>query len=151
MALKEIQLDLARAYPMQRLLQGDVGSGKTIIAAFAALQVLGAGSQVAVMAPTEILSEQHFNKFINWFGPLDLNVTHLSGSYTRKDREDIYNKIVSGEADIVIGTHALFQEKVKFKNLGLIIVDEQHRFGVGQRLALRNKGLARAKNFFLTN
>ncbi len=147
-ALKEIQLDLACASPMQRLLQGDVGSGKTIIAAFAALQALGAGSQVAVMAPTEILSEQHFNKFINWFGPLDLNVTRLSGSYKRKDREDTYNQIVSGEADIVIGTHALFQEKVKFKNLGLIIVDEQHRFGVGQRLALRNKGLAEAKNFF---
>ncbi len=147
-ALKEIQLDLARAYPMQRLLQGDVGSGKTIIAAFAALQALGAGSQVAVMAPTEILSEQHFNKFINWFGPLDLNVTRLSGSYKPKDREDIYYQIASGEADIVIGTHALFQEKVKFKNLGLIIVDEQHRFGVSQRLALRNKGLARSKNFF---
>ncbi|MAW34058.1 MAG: ATP-dependent DNA helicase RecG [Proteobacteria bacterium] len=147
-ALKEIQIDLACASPMQRLLQGDVGSGKTIIAAFAALQALGAGSQVAVMAPTEILSEQHFNKFINWFGPLDLTVTRLSGSYKRKDREDRYNQIVLGEADIVIGTHALFQEKVKFKNLGLIIVDEQHRFGVGQRLALRNKGLAKAKNFF---
>ncbi len=147
-ALKEIQIDLACASPMQRLLQGDVGSGKTIIAAFAALQALGAGSQVAVMAPTEILSEQHFNKFINWFGPLDLTVTRLSGSHKRKDREDTYNQIVLGEADIVIGTHALFQEKVKFKNLGLIIVDEQHRFGVGQRLALRNKGLAKAKNFF---
>ena len=131
---------------MQRLLQGDVGSGKTIIAAFAALQVLGAGSQVAVMAPTEILSEQHFNKFINWFGPLDLNVTHLSGSYTRKDREDIYNKIVSGEADIVIGTRIISGES-KFKNLGLIIVDEQHRFGVA-KVGIKKQGSCESKKFF---
>ncbi len=139
-ALQEIIGDLKQRNPMQRLLQGDVGSGKTVVAAFAALQVISNGYQVAVMAPTEILAEQHFKKFSAWFAPLNLKTVLLSGNQKGKDRETICWDIKNGDCNLVVGTHALFQEKVEFNNLALTIIDEQHRFGVGQRLALRNKG-----------
>jgi ATP-dependent DNA helicase RecG len=139
-ALSQIQADLARPHPMQRLLQGDVGSGKTIVAALAALQAVQAGWQVAVMAPTEILAEQHFAKFSAWLAPLEVRVCRLAGSLGRKDKRAAGARIESGDAQVAIGTHALFQEQVTFGRLGLAIVDEQHRFGVQQRLALRLKG-----------
>jgi ATP-dependent DNA helicase RecG len=138
--IKEIQHDLEKNYPMQRLLQGDVGSGKTVVATIAALQVIENGSQVAFMAPTEILAEQHYRKLYKWLTPLNIKVTWLTGSQSKKDRETSLDMTQSGEAQIVIGTHALFQEHVIFKKLGLSIIDEQHRFGVEQRLALRKKG-----------
>ena len=140
----EIERDLARGYPMQRLLQGDVGSGKTIVAALAALQAIENGTQVAVMAPTEILAEQHFRKFDAWLAPLGLNVTWLAGGLRRKEKSAAAEAVASGAAHIAVGTHALFQEEVSFKDLALAIVDEQHRFGVHQRLALRMKGTASA-------
>lgn len=141
----EISHDLTQAHPMQRLLQGDVGSGKTIVACMAALQAIEHGWQVALMAPTEILAEQHFKKFETWLKPLNinawnLNIALLSGSQSKKEREVALADIVSGRAQIAVGTHALFQEAVSFKKLGLAIIDEQHRFGVQQRLALRKKG-----------
>jgi ATP-dependent DNA helicase RecG len=139
-ALAEIRADLAKPHPMQRLLQGDVGSGKTVVAALAALQAVEAGYQVAVMAPTEILAEQHHAKFSAWLTPLGVTVAWLTGSLTRKDKREALARAAAGEASIVIGTHALFQEQVAFQRLGLAIVDEQHRFGVHQRLALRLKG-----------
>lgn len=138
--LAEISHDLSQNHPMHRLLQGDVGAGKTIVAALAALQAIEAGYQVALMAPTEILAEQHFAKFSTWFAPLNLEVAWLSGSLRSKARRDNLAKIQNGTAHCAIGTHALFQDAVQFHNLGLIIVDEQHRFGVEQRLALKNKG-----------
>ena len=138
--LAEIRADLARPHPMQRLLQGDVGSGKTIVAALAALQAVEAGYQVAVMAPTEILAEQHYAKFSAWLGPLDVAVAWLTSSLPRKDKREALARVASGAAAIAVGTHALFQEQVAFQRLGLAIVDEQHRFGVQQRLALRLKG-----------
>ena len=138
--IQEIKNDLEKNYPMQRLLQGDVGSGKTVVATIAALQVIENGSQVAFMAPTEILAEQHYRKLIGWLTPLDIKVAWLTGSQSKKDREISLNMTTSGEAKIVVGTHALFQEHVVFKKLGLSIIDEQHRFGVEQRLALRKKG-----------
>jgi ATP-dependent DNA helicase RecG len=138
--LKEIRSDLGRAHPMQRLLQGDVGSGKTIVAAMAALQAIESGFQVAVMAPTEILAEQHYAKFSQWLEPLGVNVAWLSGSLKRKQRDAAIEQAVSRETMLVVGTHALFQEQVVFRNLGLAIIDEQHRFGVHQRLMLRMKG-----------
>ena len=136
----EIRRDLARPYPMQRLLQGDVGSGKTVVAALAALQALENGYQVAIMAPTEILGEQHYNKFTGWLSDLGIKVVWLSGNLKAKQKRAVLGEIVSGEAQIAIGTHALFQDDVEFSKLGLAIVDEQHRFGVRQRLALRLKG-----------
>ncbi len=139
-ALSEIESDMVHQTPMHRLLQGDVGSGKTIVAALAALNVIGMGLQVAVMVPTEILSEQHFNKFKTWFHPLGIQLVWMTGSMKKKDYKECLDKIENGFYKIIIGTHALFQEKVKFFNLAMVIIDEQHRFGVNQRLALRKKG-----------
>ena len=139
-AADEIRLDLARPHPMQRLLQGDVGSGKTVVAALAALQALENGFQVAIMAPTEILGEQHYNKFTGWLAGLGVKVVWLAGNLKAKQKREVLAQIASGEAEIAIGTHALFQDDVEFSKLGLAIVDEQNRFGVRQRLALRLKG-----------
>ncbi len=139
-AIAEIRTDLARPHPMQRLLQGDVGSGKTIVAALAALQALENGFQVAIMAPTEILGEQHYNKFSGWLAALGVSVVWLAGNLARKQKRETLARVAAGEAQITVGTHALFQDEVEFHNLGLAIVDEQHRFGVRQRLALRLKG-----------
>src|SRR5258708_593479 len=125
---------------MQRLLQGDVGSGKTVVAALAALQAVESGHQVAVMAPTEILAEQHYLKFSQWLAPPGLEVAWLAGGPKSQDKRGPAERIGSGEAKVVVGTHALFQDQVEFRELGLAIVDEQHRFGVHQRLALRLKG-----------
>jgi len=138
--LNEIQQDLERDHPMLRLVQGDVGSGKTVVAALAALQAIEAGHQVALMAPTELLAEQHRNNFGVWFEKLGIEVGWLSGRHKGRTREGILARMVSGELAIVVGTHALFQDDVAFAALGLVIVDEQHRFGVHQRLALREKG-----------
>lgn len=138
--ITEINQDLAQTFPMHRLLQGDVGSGKTIVAALSALTAIEGGFQVAVMAPTEILAEQHFIKFKQWFEPLGLEVAWLSGSQRKKEKDRNKAFISDGIAPIAVGTHALFQDDVCFQNLGLVIVDEQHRFGVAQRLALKNKG-----------
>jgi len=138
--LGEIRSDLSRAHPMQRLLQGDVGSGKTVVAALAALQAVESGYQVAVMAPTEILAEQHYLKFSQWLAPLGVGVARLAGNLGRKQKRAQLEGMVGGDAKVVVGTHALFQEQVRFQRLGLAIVDEQHRFGVLQRLALRLKG-----------
>lgn len=136
----EINRDLAVAYPMQRLLQGDVGSGKTIVAALAALQAIENDFQAAIMAPTEILAEQHFVKLSAWFEPLGVQIAWLSGGLRKKQKQAELDKIVSGAAQLIVGTHALFQDQVIFHQLGLAIIDEQHRFGVHQRLALRMKG-----------
>lgn len=138
-AMAEIGADLAQPYPMQRLLQGDVGAGKTIVAALAACQAISAGWQAAFMAPTEILAEQHYLKLKDWLEPLGVRVAWLSGSLkTKAKREQL--AATAAEAQLVIGTHALIQDGVDFARLGLAIVDEQHRFGVAQRLALRKKG-----------
>lgn len=136
----EIGRDLAQPHPMQRLLLGDVGSGKTIVAALAALQAIENGYQVALMAPTDILAEQHYLKLRDWLGPLGISPVWLSGSLKKKEKQLAAERIASGETLLAIGTHALFQEQVSFHRLGLAIVDEQHKFGVQQRLALRNKG-----------
>jgi len=136
----EISHDLAKPHPMQRLLLGDVGSGKTIVAALAALQAIENGFQVALMAPTEILAEQHYLKLRDWLEPLGLAPVWLSGSLKKKDKQLAAEHIASGATLLAIGTHALFQQQVSFHKLGLAIVDEQHKFGVQQRLALRNKG-----------
>jgi len=135
----EIERDLGQPHPMHRLLQGDVGSGKTVVAVLAALRAVENGMQAAVMAPTEILAEQHFRKFSEWLAPLGVSIAWLSGSQSRKEREAGRAAIASGEAKVALGTHALFQEGVAFGVLGLAVVDEQHRFGVAQRLALRTK------------
>ncbi|QOL50549.1 ATP-dependent DNA helicase RecG [Massilia litorea] len=138
--LQEIRADLREGYPMQRLLQGDVGSGKTVVAALAAAQAIDSGYQAALMAPTEILAEQHFRKIAAWMEPLGVKVAWLTGSLKKKDKTAANEMVESGEARLVVGTHALIQDTVQFAKLGLVIVDEQHRFGVGQRLTLRNKG-----------
>jgi ATP-dependent DNA helicase RecG len=138
--LTEIQADLACEFPMQRLLQGDVGSGKTVVAALAAAQAIDSGYQVALMAPTEILADQHFRKIGAWLEPLGVQVAWLTGSMKKKEKLATQVRVASGEAQLVIGTHALIQDAVEFARLGLVLVDEQHRFGVGQRLSLRNKG-----------
>jgi len=138
--LAQVRGDLQQAHPMQRLLQGDVGSGKTVVAALAALQCIENGYQAAVMAPTEILAEQHYRKFSEWLEPLGLKVAWLSGSLKKSDKKQSLADISQGDAMIAVGTHALFEDEVVFKNLGLAIIDEQHRFGVHQRLALRMKG-----------
>src|SRR5690606_38498324 len=136
----EIGADLRRDHPMLRLLQGDVGSGKTLVAAAAALTAIESGYQVALMAPTELLAEQHLASFRRWLSPLGIEVLWLSGSLGQKARRDTLEKLADGSAGMVVGTHALFQEAVQFHQLGLTIIDEQHRFGVHQRLALREKG-----------
>ena len=136
----QIREDLTRPHPMQRLLQGDVGSGKTVVAAVAALQCVENKFQVALMAPTEILAEQHYRKFSSWLAPLGIEVAWLSGSTKKLFKKQILTKIAAGEIPVVVGTHALFEDDVVFNNLGLAIIDEQHRFGVRQRLALRLKG-----------
>ncbi len=138
-AMAEIGADLAQPYPMQRLLQGDVGAGKTIVAALAACQAISAGWQAAFMAPTEILAEQHYLKLRDWLAPLGVKVAWLSGSLKSKARREQL-AATAAEAQLVVGTHALIQDGVDFAKLGLAIVDEQHRFGVAQRLALRQKG-----------
>lgn len=138
--IAEISQDLLRTFPMHRLLQGDVGSGKTIVAAFAAAQAIASGCQVAIMAPTEILAEQHFHKLRAWLEPLGVRLAWLAGSLTGKQRKAAFDAVASSQAQLVVGTTALIQEKVIFDNLGLIILDEQHRFGVGQRLELSRKG-----------
>ena len=140
--LEEIALDLARPAPMLRLVQGDVGSGKTVVAAMAALSALAGNCQAAIMAPTEILAEQHYRSFKAWFEPLGIEVAWLSGKLKGKARLDTKAAIADGRARMVVGTHALFQDDVHFQCLGLAIIDEQHRFGVHQRLALREKGEA---------
>jgi ATP-dependent DNA helicase RecG len=138
--LIEIERDLKLAKPMLRLVQGDVGCGKTLVAALAATQAIQMGRQVALMAPTELLADQHAQNFSKWFQPLGVAVTSLSGRQTGKARSAVLEGIREGHAAMVIGTHALFQESVEFSSLALIIVDEQHRFGVHQRLTLREKG-----------
>jgi ATP-dependent DNA helicase RecG len=140
---EEIARDLGRGVPMHRLLQGDVGSGKTVVAALAAAIAIDAGWQCALMAPTEILAEQHFSKLIGWLEPLlaprGLRVAWLTGSQKKKERGEMLALVASGEAALVVGTHAVIQEQVQFRRLGLAVIDEQHRFGVAQRLALRAK------------
>jgi len=135
----EIGADLTRPLPMHRLLQGDVGSGKTVIAALAACIAIDAGWQCALMAPTEILAEQHLRKLVGWLAPLGITVAWLTGSRKGKARTKMLEQVASGEAALVVGTHAVIEEQVRFARLGLAIVDEQHRFGVSQRLALRSK------------
>ncbi|CAG2151781.1 ATP-dependent DNA helicase RecG [Cupriavidus campinensis] len=137
--VEEIAADMTRPHPMHRLLQGDVGSGKTIVAALAACQAIDAGYQAALMAPTEILAEQHFRKLSAWLEPLGVPVVWLAGSLKAKEKREAAARVESGEAQLVIGTHALIQDTVRFARLGLSVVDEQHRFGVAQRLALRGK------------
>lgn len=138
--IKEIEQDLQTSSPMLRLLQGDVGSGKTIVAAVSACHAMEANFQVALMAPTEILAEQHYQTFEKWFAPLGINVMFLSGKLTGRERQEILTWLQRGEIQCLIGTHALFQASVEFQQLGLVIIDEQHRFGVHQRLALSHKG-----------
>ncbi|CUU22278.1 ATP-dependent DNA helicase [Duffyella gerundensis] len=138
--VKEIEQDLALDYPMMRLVQGDVGSGKTLVAALAALHVIAWGKQVALMAPTELLAEQHANNFRQWFSPLGLEVGWLAGKQKGKARLAQQELIASGQVNMIVGTHAIFQEQVQFNGLALVIIDEQHRFGVHQRLALWEKG-----------
>ena len=140
--VEEIEADLIKPHPMMRLVQGDVGSGKTLVAALAAVRAISHGYQVALMAPTELLAEQHAINFTNWLEPLGIQVAWLAGKLKGKTRQTELNKIVSGDAKMVVGTHALFQDHVEFNQLALVIIDEQHRFGVHQRLKLREKGEA---------
>ena len=137
--IAEVTEDCARSTPMLRLIQGDVGSGKTVVSAIATLLALCSQYQVAVMAPTELLAEQHLRNFQHWFKNFELQITFLSGQIKGKARVEALQNIVEGRSGIIIGTHALFQESVIFKQLGLVIIDEQHRFGVHQRMALRDK------------
>ena len=139
-AWEEIGNDLGEPTPTHRLLQGDVGSGKTVVAALAALRAAASGCQAAVMAPTELLAEQHHASFRSWFEPLGIEVVMLSGSTTGAARDAALRKMASGAAAVAVGTHALFQEAVRFQRLALVVVDEQHRFGVHQRLSLKRKG-----------
>ena len=138
--LDDIDRDLAMSAPMQRLVQGDVGSGKTVVAALAALNAVESGWQVALMAPTELLAEQHLRNFRAWLDPLGVDVGWLTSRYKGARRDRIVAALASGDTAVAVGTHALFQEDVGFAHLGLVIIDEQHRFGVHQRLALRQKG-----------
>ena len=140
----EILADLSRAHPMMRLIQGDVGSGKTVVAAIACLKAIACGVQAAIMAPTEILAEQHWRNFSDWFRPLGIEPAWLSGSQKAAPRRAALAAIADGSAQLVVGTHALFQEGVEFHNLALVVIDEQHRFGVHQRMALRDKGVGKA-------
>ncbi|MEY3289091.1 MAG: hypothetical protein RLZZ419_1333 [Pseudomonadota bacterium] len=138
--IAEIEADYRRQHPMMRLVQGDVGSGKTIVSAYAALLAIIAGYQVAIMAPTELLAEQHKRNFSAWFESFQIKVVFLTGQVKGSARKALLQALADGSANIIIGTHALFQESVNFHRLGLVIIDEQHRFGVHQRLALREKG-----------
>ena len=138
----ELLADMAQPHPMMRLIQGDVGSGKTVVAAIACLNAIASGVQAAVMAPTELLAEQHWRSFNAWFEPLGIHCAWLSGSQRAAARRDSLQSIADGRAQLVVGTHALFQEGVAFHNLALVIIDEQHRFGVHQRMALRDKGVS---------
>jgi len=138
--IKELLHDLSASHPMMRLVQGDVGSGKTVVAAATAVQAVACSCQVAIMAPTELLAEQHFSNFVSWFEALGIQVGWLSGKVKGKARARVLEGMADGSVQVVIGTHALFQDDVVFKQLGLVIIDEQHRFGVHQRLALRDKG-----------
>jgi ATP-dependent DNA helicase RecG len=138
--ISEILQEMAEPRPMQRLVQGDVGSGKTVVAALAAIEAVSAGCQAVMMAPTELLAEQHFRTFKNWLSPLDIEVGWCAGKQTASERKLMLERLQSGEVSVAVGTHALFQDEVVFNNLGLVIIDEQHRFGVHQRLALRDKG-----------
>jgi ATP-dependent DNA helicase RecG len=138
--IDELQQDLARSHPMARLVQGDVGSGKTVVAACAALTAVAAGYQVALMAPTELLAEQHYRSFAGWLEPMGIGIAWHSGKLKGGERSTTLQSIRDGSVYIAVGTHALFQEEVEFGRLGLVIIDEQHRFGVHQRLALRDKG-----------
>jgi len=137
--IEEIRRDMLQPIPMMRLVQGDVGSGKTLVAAAAAITAIASGFQVALMAPTEILAEQHLHNFNHWLSPLGIEVVLLGGKLKAAPRREAMAKIASAEAQMVIGTHALFQDEVEFNNLALVIIDEQHRFGVHQRMALRDK------------
>ena len=139
--LQEIRQDMQQQQPMLRLLQGDVGSGKTVVAGVSLLQAIANGYQGALMAPTEILAEQHYHNLSNWFSPLGIKVTWLSGKVKGKARQQALTELKDGISQVAVGTHALFQDAVEFKNLALLIIDEQHRFGVDQRLALRDKGV----------
>ncbi|MBD3587451.1 ATP-dependent DNA helicase RecG [Salinimonas sp. HHU 13199] len=141
----DIQQDMQRGQPMMRLVQGDVGSGKTLVAAFAALSAIGAGYQVALMAPTELLAEQHANNFRQWLSPLGIEVGWLAGKLKGKVREQVLARLANGDIQMLVGTHAIFQPNVTYQQLALVIVDEQHRFGVHQRLALREKGEAQGR------
>jgi ATP-dependent DNA helicase RecG len=137
---QEIKQDLEKPYPMLRLVQGDVGSGKTVVAAIVALQAVENQSQVVFMAPTELLAEQHYQNFLRWSDALGVSVVYLSGQLKAQERREALAAIMDGQANIIIGTHALFQKEVEFFNVALVIIDEQHRFGVHQRLSLREKG-----------
>ena len=140
----EILADLSQPHPMMRLIQGDVGSGKTVVAAIACLKAIVCGVQAAIMAPTEILAEQHWRNFLDWFRPLGIEPAWLSGSQKAAARRESLAAIADGSAKLVVGTHALFQEGVDFDRLALVVIDEQHRFGVHQRMALRDKGVGEA-------
>jgi ATP-dependent DNA helicase RecG len=140
--VNEILSDLSEPHPMMRLIQGDVGSGKTVVAAIACLRAIACGVQAAIMAPTEILAEQHWRNFSNWLQPLNIELAWLSGSQRAAARRTSLETIADGRAQLVVGTHALFQEGVEFNNLALVVIDEQHRFGVHQRMALRDKGVS---------
>ena len=140
--VNDILADLAEPHPMMRLIQGDVGSGKTVVAAIACVKAIACGVQAAIMAPTEILAEQHWRSFSDWFRPLGIEVAWLSGSQRAAARRESLQAIGNGGAKLVVGTHALFQEGVSFHQLGLVVIDEQHRFGVHQRMALRDKGVS---------
>ena len=141
--VEEIEMDLEKNRPMMRLLQGDVGSGKTIVAALAMLIAVGSKQQAALMAPTELLAEQHFNNVVSWFEPLGISVALLKSKLSAKDRRTVLAGVANGTIDIIVGTHALFQPNVVYKNLAFVVVDEQHRFGVEQRLSLMKKSSAR--------
>jgi len=138
---QEIAVDLARPFPMLRLVQGDVGSGKTVVAALAILQVVAKGYQAAILAPTELLAEQHYQTFRKWFAPLNINTKLLSGSLKTAEKREALSSLENEQAQVIVGTHAIFQKKVVFGKLGMIVVDEQHRFGVEQRAMLREKGM----------
>lgn len=137
----EIFADLQHSHPMLRLVQGDVGSGKTLVAALACLRAIGSGYQAALMAPTELLAEQHFRNLNQWLEPLGVSVDWLAGKMKGRQREQVLQRLAGGETRLLVGTHALFQEQVVFQRLALVVIDEQHRFGVHQRLALRDKGI----------
>ena len=143
--LGEVERDLGATTPMARLVQGDVGCGKTVIAAAAAARAIGSGAQVAFMAPTELLAEQHARSLMGWFDPLGVTVSLLTGSQPARTRRAALQAAASGSAQLCVGTHALFQDEVRFSNLGLAIIDEQHRFGVQQRLQLAAKGAPPAR------
>ena len=143
--LAEIRKDMLKAAPMLRLVQGDVGSGKTVVAAIAALLVIRSGYQVALMAPTEILADQHYFNIRQWFSPIGIPVSLLTGKQSRNEKDDVLAQLNSARPMVTVGTHALFQDQVAFGNVGLIIIDEQHRFGVDQRLALLEKGMEKTR------